>query len=74
MENGDQFWRNEDGKLHRVDGPAREWANGDREWWVQGVQLSKQEFTNFLVQHRLKIQLLNFLPSGSESLVDKYSL
>jgi hypothetical protein len=22
------------GKLHRVDGPAVEWSNGDKEWWV----------------------------------------
>ena len=28
--------RNENGKLHRVDGPAVEWANGTREWWLNG--------------------------------------
>jgi hypothetical protein len=22
--------------LHRVDGPAQEWANGDREWYING--------------------------------------
>jgi hypothetical protein len=22
------------GKCHRVDGPAIEWANGDKEWWL----------------------------------------
>jgi hypothetical protein len=28
--------KNENGELHRVDGPAIEWANGSREWWVEG--------------------------------------
>jgi len=27
-------WLNEKGKHHRTDGPAVEWANGDREWCV----------------------------------------
>ena len=24
------------GKLHREDGPAFEWPNGDREWYLNG--------------------------------------
>ena len=24
------------GILHRLDGPAVEWANGDKSWWVDG--------------------------------------
>jgi hypothetical protein len=28
--------RNENGELHRVDGPAIEWADGYRSWWVDG--------------------------------------
>jgi len=24
------------GVLHRLDGPAIEWANGGKEWWVDG--------------------------------------
>ena len=27
------FWYNEDGKLHREDGPAVEQVNGHREWY-----------------------------------------
>ena len=23
-------------KLHRADGPAVEWANGTKEWWLNG--------------------------------------
>lgn len=36
IENGNRFWRDEVGKLHRVDGPAIEHANGDKEWMVSG--------------------------------------
>ncbi len=26
------------GELHRVNGPAIEWANGDKSWWLNGKQ------------------------------------
>lgn len=29
-------WRNSAGKWHRLDGPAREFNNGTKEWWVDG--------------------------------------
>ena len=29
-------WFNEKGQLHRLDGPAREWADGNKEWFVEG--------------------------------------
>ena len=34
-ENGTKVWY-EDGKLHRVDGPAVIYANGGKVWWVDG--------------------------------------
>ena len=33
---GNKFWRNDKGEFHREDGPARELANGRKEWWVNG--------------------------------------
>ena len=30
---GSKEWRREDGKLHRVDGPAKEFGDGSLEWW-----------------------------------------
>ena len=27
---------NEKGQLHREDGPAREYSNGTKEWWING--------------------------------------
>ena len=29
-------WYNDEGQLHRLDGPAVERANGDKEWYVEG--------------------------------------
>ena len=29
-------WYNEKGQLDRLDGPAVEWANGDKEWYTNG--------------------------------------
>ena len=33
---GNKVWRLPNGKLHREDGPAVEYANGDKQWWVNG--------------------------------------
>ena len=31
------YWRNEKGQYHRLGGlPAKEWANGDKEYWENG--------------------------------------
>ena len=29
-------YRNKKGNLHRLDGPAREWIDGSKEWWLNG--------------------------------------
>jgi hypothetical protein len=31
-----RWWLNAKGQFHRLDGPARQWADGDKEWWVEG--------------------------------------
>ena len=35
-ENGDKFWRNKEGELHRIDGPAIEYSDGTKEWYKMG--------------------------------------
>jgi len=35
-DSGTVRWYNEDGLLHRLDGPAVEYADGSKEWWVNG--------------------------------------
>ena len=37
-------WYNEEGQLHREDGPAYEGASGSKEWWLNGRRLTEEEF------------------------------
>jgi hypothetical protein len=41
--NRDKYWYL-NGKLHREDGPAIEYLNGTKEWWLNGEQLTEEEF------------------------------
>jgi hypothetical protein len=34
---GTKSWFNAKGELHRDDGPAVEWADGDKEWYQNGL-------------------------------------
>jgi hypothetical protein len=34
--NGNKYWCNDNGELHRTDGPAIERKDGQLEWWVNG--------------------------------------
>jgi hypothetical protein len=31
------------GKRHRVDGPAIEWSDGDKEWFMNGEQITEED-------------------------------
>lgn len=31
-------WYNKEGELHREGGPAVEWNDGDKEWWLNGAR------------------------------------
>ena len=37
-------YRNANGQLHRVDGPAIECANGDKEWWINGIEIDNPKW------------------------------
>ncbi len=39
---GNQFWRNKDGRLHRLDGPAAEYVDG-RKFWCQNGDLHRSD-------------------------------
>lgn len=34
----------QNGKLHRTDGPAVEDSDGSKEWYLEGKELTEQEF------------------------------
>jgi len=52
IDDGTIIYKNKEGELHRIDGPALEWISGNNSWWVNDVELSEDEF--------LKWQLKNF--------------
>jgi hypothetical protein len=35
-EEGNRYWYNSEGKLHRDNGPAVEWNDGAKEWLING--------------------------------------
>lgn len=39
-DDGTKEYYNEDGELHRTTGPAAEWANGERRWFLNGEKLT----------------------------------
>jgi len=43
---GDKFYYKDRAMsiYHRLDGPAIEYADGDKSWWVDGKRLTEQEF------------------------------
>jgi hypothetical protein len=50
---GDRFWYRSVAEdiLHRTDGPAVEYADGNKEWWLNGERIncnSQKEFERYL--------------------------
>ena len=41
--NGDKCWYF-DGNLHRVDGPAIEYSNGYKYWYLNGIEYTEIEY------------------------------
>jgi len=37
----------QNGLLHRVDGPAVEYADGEKEWWIDGEEFFPDSFEDF---------------------------
>ena len=41
---GDRFWYNKKNLLHREDGPASEWNDGDKWWYLNGKYYTKKDY------------------------------
>jgi hypothetical protein len=53
--NGSKEWYI-DGRLHRLDGPAIEWNDGDQEWYINGKRIdcnSNEEFLRIVKMKEL---------------------
>jgi hypothetical protein len=46
-----------DGKLHRSDGPAWEAADGSKQWWVDGVQVTEEEYPQAVLLYKFRMVL-----------------
>ena len=46
-DNGTKKWNLPNGKLHREDGPAVEWSNGSKSWWLYGKEHTDKEYKVF---------------------------
>jgi len=44
---GTNCYYNEDGEFHRIDGPAIEYADGDKSWYIEGQIYSEEEFNQY---------------------------
>ena len=42
--NGTVYYHNKQGYVHRVYGPAIEWSDGYRAWFINGIELTEAEW------------------------------
>lgn len=45
---GDKLWYNEDGVLHREDGPAIIYFSGTRFFWLKGLWITEDKFLRII--------------------------
>ncbi len=57
------FFHLKDGVLHREDGPAIEWSNGESSWHLNGAKYTKEEFNQWLEKKQLNEKLQTTLVS-----------
>ncbi len=50
---GNIFWKNSRGELHREDGPAIEWNDGDKGWFLGDMWYSEEEWKREIVKMNL---------------------
>lgn len=43
--NRNKYWRNSKYELHNLNGPAYVGFYGTKEWWVNGVQVTEENYT-----------------------------
>ena len=54
-----KMWRNAVGQYHREDGPAIEYADGTKEWWINGKQYSIEEYMELISEENRDKILFN---------------
>lgn len=41
-------------KRHRIDGPAIEWHDGTKEWWINNIKVSEEQYKLYINIMKLK--------------------
>jgi hypothetical protein len=54
-DDGTKEWRSPNGDLHRLDGPAVEFANGYKAWYVNNIDLPDKEVDQWVIDNNLSI-------------------
>jgi hypothetical protein len=54
---GTKEWRLPSGELHRENGPAVEWSNGDKWWYLNGMNYTEQDYKYKTRSIKLKLLL-----------------
>ena len=44
MKTKTRYWYNDEGQLHRLDGPAMEYADGTKYWYQNGYAMTEAAF------------------------------
>ena len=42
--NGNREWFNKNGKRYRLNGPAVEYINGRKEWYIKGIKYTEEQY------------------------------
>ena len=59
------------GLRHREDGPACIESDGSKEWWIDDVQLTEEQFNQWLAKKQLNEKLQSSLSEKSEQKKNK---
>jgi hypothetical protein len=48
---GSKVWY-KNNKLHRIDGPAIEWSDGGKRWYINGIKYTEEEFNRIMFNNK----------------------
>ena len=70
---GTKRWRLPNGDLHREDGPAIEWCNGDKIWFINGIK-HREDGPAVEIYDGFKLWYLNGIYHSEEEYKNKMRL
>jgi len=68
---GNVFYSNRQGQIHRLDGPAVEWSNGEGSWHINYKPYNKTKHNRLVLFCVLEPVWINLKPVASVSWFDR---